>query len=70
MDWFFGFKLHLVMNEQGELLKAILTPGNVDHRQPVPQLLQHLFGKVFGDQGYVSQKLALQLWQDWVLRRV
>jgi hypothetical protein len=30
----------------------------------VPQLLQRLFGKVFGDRGYVSQKLALQLWQD------
>ncbi len=48
MDWFFGFKLHLVVNEQGELLNAILTPSNVDDRQPVPQLLQQLFGKVFG----------------------
>jgi transposase len=65
VDWFFGFKLHLVVNEQGELLNAILTPGNVDDRQPVSQLLQRLFGKVFGDRGYVSQKLALQLWQDW-----
>jgi transposase len=64
VDWFFGFKLHLVVNEPGELLNAILTPGNVDDRQPVPQLLQQLFGKVFGDRGYVSQKLALQLWQD------
>lgn len=64
VDWFFGFKLHLVVNEQGELLNAILTPGNVDDRQPVPQLLQQLFGKVFGDRGYISQKLALQLWQD------
>jgi hypothetical protein len=41
---------------KGELLNAILTPGNVDDRQPVPQLLQRLFGKVFGDRGYVSQK--------------
>jgi transposase len=64
VDWFFGFKLHLVVNEQGELLNAILTPGNVDERQPVPQLLQQLFGKVFGDRGYVSQKLALQLWHE------
>lgn len=48
-DWFFEFKLHLVVNEQGELLNAILTPDNVDDRQPVPQLLQQLFGKVFGD---------------------
>jgi catechol 2,3-dioxygenase-like lactoylglutathione lyase family enzyme len=64
VDWFFGFKLHLVVNEQGELLNALLTPGNTDDRTPVPQLLQRLFGKVFGDRGYVSQKLALQLWQD------
>lgn len=63
VDWFFGFKLHLVINEQGELLNVILTPGNTDDRKPVPQLLQRLFGKVFGDRGYVCQKLALQLWQ-------
>jgi transposase len=54
----------LVVNEQGELLNVLLTPGNTDDRQPVPQLLQRLFGKVFGDRGYVSQKLALRLWQD------
>jgi transposase len=64
VDWFFGFKLHLVINEQGELLNVLLTPGNTDDRKPVPQLLQQLFGKVFGDRGYVSQKLALQLWQN------
>jgi hypothetical protein len=60
VDWFFGFKLHLVVNEQGALLNVILTPGNTDDRKPVPNLLQHLFGKVFGDRGYVSQKLAQQ----------
>lgn len=70
VDWFFGFKLHLVVNEQGELLNAILTPGNTDDRQPVPQLLQQLFGKVLGDRGYVSQKLALQLWQDSGIQRI
>lgn len=61
VDWFFGFKLHLVVNERGELLNIILTPGNIDDRKPVPQLLQQLFGKVFADKGYVSQKLAKQL---------
>ena len=38
-----------------------LTPGNIDDRTPVPKLLQQLFGKVFADKGYVSQKLAKQL---------
>jgi transposase len=61
VDWFFGFKLHLVVNDRGELLNIILTPGNTDDRTPVPQLLQRLFGKVFADKGYVSQKLAKQL---------
>jgi transposase len=70
VDWFFGFKLHIVVNEQGELLNAILTPGNVDERQPVPQLLPQLFSKVFGDRGYISQKLALELWQDWGIQLI
>ena len=61
--WFFGFKLHLVVNDRGELLNIILTPGNTDDRTPVPNLLQQLFGKVFADKGYVSQRLAKQLLQ-------
>jgi len=55
--WFFGFKLHLVINDRGELLSVFLTPGNVDDRNPVPRLLRKLFGKVFGDKGYISQPL-------------
>ena len=61
VDWFFGFKLDLVVNDKGELLNFVLTPGNTDDRTPVPKLLQQLFGKVFADKGYISQKLALQL---------
>lgn len=64
VDWFYGFKLHLVVNEQGELLNVVVPPGNTDDRTPVPQLLQRLFGKGFGVRGYVSQKLAVQLWQQ------
>ncbi len=63
MNWFFGFKLHLVVNEQGELLNVMLTPGNTDGRKPVPKLLQRLLGRVFGERGYVSQQLATQMWQ-------
>jgi len=65
VDWFFGCKLHLVVNEQGELLKVQITPGNTDDRKPVPDLLQSLFGKVFADRGYVSQSLVQQLFQDF-----
>lgn len=61
VDWFYGFKLHLVVNEAGELLACCLTPGNVDDRKPVPQLVKDLFGKLFGDKGYLSQPLHDQL---------
>jgi hypothetical protein len=56
--WFFGFKLHLVINDRGELLNVTLTPANVDDRKPVPDLVRKLFGKIFGDKGYISQSLA------------
>jgi len=55
--WFFGFKLHLVINDRGELLNVTLTPANVDDRKPVPDLVRKLFGKIFGDKGYISQPL-------------
>jgi hypothetical protein len=61
MGWFFSFKLHLVVNDQGALLAFYLTPGNIDDRKPVPQLAQRLFGKLFGDKGYISQALFDQL---------
>lgn len=57
VDWFYGFNLHLVINDSGELLALRLTPGNTDDRRPVPQLVKELFGKLFGDKGYVSQPL-------------
>ena len=57
MGWFFGFKLHIVINDQGELLGFKLTAGNTDDRLPVKQLVEGLSGKLFGDKGYISQKL-------------
>src|ERR687886_66202 len=60
--WFYGFQLHLIMNEQGELLGLTLTPGNVDDRRPVRKLVRQLWGKLFGDRGYISQELFEQLW--------
>jgi hypothetical protein len=57
VDWFYGFKLHLIVNDRGELLAFHLTPGNVDDRQPVPKMARALFGKLFGDRGYISKAL-------------
>ncbi len=67
VDWFFGFKLHLVVNDRGELLAFCLTPGHVDDRRPVPKLLRRirrLVGKLFGDRGFISQPLAEQLFVE------
>ena len=63
MGWFFGFKLHLVINDQGELLAVHLTPGNTDDRKPMDALTKNLFGKLFGDKGYLSQALSESLFE-------
>lgn len=62
--WFFGFKLHLLINDRGELLAVALTPGNVDDRTPLPGLLRQvrcLFGRLFADKGYLSAALRQRL---------
>jgi transposase len=61
MGWFFGFKLHFIINDRGELLAVRVTPGNTDDRKPVPALARRLFGKLFGDKGYLSKPLRDQL---------
>ena len=55
--WFYGFKLHLICNHRGELVSCQITPGNVDDRFPIPEMTKDLFGKLFGDKGYISKKL-------------
>lgn len=65
VDWFFGFKLHLLFNDQGEIVWLQLTPGNVDDRQGLLGMIQNpfstVFGKIFADLGYLSQALLERL---------
>jgi transposase len=61
MGWFYGFKLHLVISDRGELLGYYLTPGNCDDRQPVPRMARRLWGRLFGDKGYISKTLGALL---------
>jgi Transposase DDE domain len=70
MGWFYGFKLHLVINECGELLACQITPGNVDDREPAPALCRHLFGKLIADRGYISQSLFEQLLETFGLQLI
>src|SRR2546430_2346476 len=64
VGWFYGFKLHLAVNDRGELLACCLTPGNVDDRKPVPQMVKRLRGKLIGDRGYISASLTELLFEQ------
>ena len=61
MGWFFGFKLHLIVNEEGEILSFQITQGNVSDISPVKSLSKGLWGKLFGDRGYISSSLFEEL---------
>ena len=61
MGWSFGFKLHLIINHLGEIVSLKLTKGNVDDRQPVSEMADSLFGKLYGDKGYISKALSGEL---------
>ena len=68
MGYFYGFKLHLLINEIGQILDFQITQANVDDRQPLKQgnLLKHLWGKLYGDKGYVGKKLSEWLFENGV----
>lgn len=59
--WYYGFKLHLAVNEKGEILGFYLTAANVDERETVDWVTQDLWGKLIGDRGYISQTLFEKL---------
>lgn len=68
MGWFFGFKLHIIINERGEIIDFLITQGNVDDRQPLKDKTFHdrVFGKIFADRGYIGQDLFEQLFVDGI----
>jgi hypothetical protein len=55
--WFLGLKIHLVINERGDLHAVQFTPGNVDDRTPVINLVEGLLGFLFADKGYIKKEL-------------
>jgi len=63
IGWFYGFKLHLICNDVGQLVDVYITPGNVDDRKPLGQksFINKLWGKLFGDKGYISKALFSEL---------
>jgi hypothetical protein len=66
MGWFYGFKLHIVVNDKGELLDFIITQANVDDRTPIKQdnFLKKIFGSLYADKGYLSKELTALLFDQ------
>ena len=59
MGWFFGFKLHLIINDKGEILNFMFTAADVDDREPLKQgsFLSNIKGKLCADKGYIGKTL-------------
>jgi hypothetical protein len=55
MGWFIGFKLHMIVNEFGHPISFSLTHANCDDRKAPDNLFSKIFGKLFGDRGYVGK---------------
>lgn len=68
--WFFGFKLHSVINHNGELVDIRLTPGNVNDRKPLKEMAASLWGTVVGDKGYLGKALAQWLQDTYAVRLI
>lgn len=68
MGWFFGFKLHLICNEKGELLNFMVTPGDTDDRKPLEdkRFIESIYDKLVADKGYISQDLFNRLFVDGI----
>lgn len=66
VDWFYGFKLHLIVDDQGGLVSFFITPGNIDDRKGLKQMAKYVKGKVFGDKGYISKELRELLWEQGI----
>ena len=68
LGWFYGFKLHIVINDKGEILDFLFTPGNIDDRAPLKNknFHQKVFGKIYGDKGYIGKELFEQLFIDGI----
>ena len=62
MGWFYGFKPHLIIDDQGNLVSFFVTPGNVDDLKGLKKMARHIKGKLFGDRGYISKTLREELW--------
>jgi IS5 family transposase len=63
MGWFYGLKLHFVINHKGEIMALKITPGNTADSAVLNDITKRLTGKLYADKGYLGKELFKQLWQ-------
>ena len=66
VGWFFGFKLHTLINHKVEIMAITITAGNVDDRTPVLHIVEGMFGKLLADKGYISAKFTRKPTEQWI----
>lgn len=62
VGWFYGFKVHVVINGWGEIIDFCITPGNVvdNNNSVIEKITEKIYGKVYGDKGYLLKTELFQ----------
>jgi hypothetical protein len=72
--WFYGFRIHILCDDGGNLLGVKITPGNVDERTQVKKLVGDITDTTLvGDTGYLKKTLGEELYKSnnvWFLTGV
>src|SRR5215211_1378530 len=63
MGWFYGLKLHFVINHKGQIMALKITPGNTADSTVLDAMTRHLAGKLYADKGYIGRELFHKLWR-------
>jgi len=69
IGWFYGFKVHLIINGWGEIIDFIITSGNVfdSNEKVIEKITRKIYGKVYGDKGYLlNQSLFEKLYSNGI----
>jgi hypothetical protein len=68
LSWFFGFKLHALINHLGDIIDVSITSGDTHDIKPVTSFGRKLFGLLVGDKGYLSTSLRETMLNDYDVR--
>ena len=69
IDWFYGFKLHMIINDKSEIIAIKITKGNTDDRKAFEEMVikKDLKGKCYADKGYISKDLFTRLYHKGLI---